>query len=196
MKANVYKFLIGYKGYEEKIWREVEVSDNYALSKLAYLVLASFDTLANHLFFIEYNGNHYEIDLYDEFEDCDNIDPTTIRLNKMGLEIGSVIKMVYDYGCEQEFVITLKEISDMEKKTSLKYPRVTAGCGKGIIDDMFSDEFGKVIKQIDENNKSEQMYLSPSGEYELWDYRDFDIDKMNRTLKSDIKAVQNGFEGY
>jgi len=66
MKANVYKFLIGYKGYEEKIWREVEVSGNYLLSKLAYLVLVSFDTLANHLFFIEYNGNHYEIDLCDE----------------------------------------------------------------------------------------------------------------------------------
>lgn len=64
MKANVYKFLIGYKGYEEKIWREVEVSGNYALSKLAYLVLVSFDTHANYLFFIEYNGNHYEIDLY------------------------------------------------------------------------------------------------------------------------------------
>lgn len=195
MKANVYKFLIGYKGYEEKIWREVEVSDNYALSKLAYLVLVSFDTLANHLFFIEHNGNHYEIDLYDECEEDNNIDPTTISLNKMGLEIGSVMKMVYDYGCEQEFVITLKEISDMEKGTSLKYPRIVAGQGKGILDNMFSDEFGEVIKQIDENNKSEQMYLSPTGEYKLWDYRDFNIDEMNRTLKSDIEAIQNGFEG-
>lgn len=195
MKANVYKFLIGYKGYEEKIWREVEVSGNYPLSKLAYLVLDSFDTLANHLFFIEHNGNHYEIDFDDDFYDEESIDPTTVKLNNMGLEIGSVMEMVYDYGCEQEFVITLKEISDMEKGTSLKYPRIVAGQGKGILDNMFSDEFGEVIKQIDENNKSEQMYLSPTGEYELWDYRDFDIDEMNRTLKSDIEAIQNGFEG-
>lgn len=195
MKANVYRFLIAYKGYEEKIWREVEVSGNYPLSKLAYLVLSSFDTLANHLFFIEYNGNHYEIDLDDDFYDEDSIDPTTISLNKMGLKIGSVMKMIYDYGCEQEFIITLKEISDMEKGTSLKYPRIVSGQGKGILDNMFSDEFGEVIKQIDENNKSEQMYLSPTGEYELWDYRDFDIEEMNRTLKSDIEAIQNGFEG-
>lgn len=195
MKANVYKFLIGYKGYEEKIWREVEVSGNYALSKLAYLVLVSFDTHANHLFFIEYNGNHYEIDLYGECEDDNKIDPTTISLNKMGLEIGSIMKMVYDYGCEQEFVITLKKISVMEKGTSLKYPRIIAGHGKGILDNMFSDEFGKVIDQIDENNKYEQMYLSPTGDYELWDYRDFDIDEMNRTLKSDIESVQARFEG-
>lgn len=195
MKANVYKFLIGYKGYEEKIWREVEVSGNYPLSKLAYLVLASFDTLANHLFFIEHNGKHYEIDFDDDFCDEESIDPTTVKLNNMGLAIGSVIEMVYNYGCEQEFVITLKEISDMEKGTSLKYPRIVAGQGKGILDNMFSDEFGEVIKQIDEKNKSEQMYLSPTGEYELWDYRDFDIDEMNRTLKLDIEAIQNGFEG-
>lgn len=195
MKANVYKFLIGYKGYEEKIWREVEVSGNYPLSKLAYLVLASFDTLANHLFFIEHNGKHYEIDFDDDFYDEESIDPTTVKLNNMGLEIGSVMEMVYDYGCEQEFIITLKEISDMEKGTSLKYPRIVAGQGKGILDNMFSEEFGEVIKQIDEKNKSEQMYLSPTGEYELWDYRDFDIDEMNRTLKSDIEAIQNGFEG-
>lgn len=195
MKANVYRFLIAYKGYEEKIWREVEESGNYPLSKLAYLVLSSFDTLANHLFFIEHNGNHYEIDLDDDFYDEDSIDPTTISLNKIGLKIGSVMKMIYDYGCEQEFIITLKEISDMEKGTSLKYPRIVSGQGKGILDNMFSDEFGEVIKQIDENNKSEQMYLSPTGEYELWDYRDFDIEEMNRTLKSDIEAIQNGFEG-
>lgn len=195
MKANVYKFLIGYKDYEEKIWREVEVSGNYPLSKLAYLVLASFDTLANHLFFIEHNGKHYEIDFDDDFYDEESIDPTTVKLNNMGLEIGSVMEMVYDYGCEQEFIITLKEISDMEKGTSLKYPRIVAGQGKGILDNMFSDEFGEVIKQIDEKNKSEQMYLSPTGKYELWDYRDFYIDEMNRTLKSDIEAIQNGFEG-
>lgn len=195
MKANVYKFLIGYKGYEEKIWREVEVSGNYPLSKLAYLVLASFDTLANHLFFIEHNGNHYEIDFDDDFYDEESINPTTVKLNNMGLEIDSVMEMVYDYGCEQEFVITLKEISDMEKGTSLRYPRIVAGQGKGILDNMFSDEFGEVMKQIDEKNKSEQMYLSPTGEYELWDYRGFNIDEMNRTLKSDIEAIQNGFEG-
>lgn len=59
---------------------------------------------------------------------------------------------------------------------------------------MFSDEFGEIIKQIDEKNKSEQMYLSPKGEYELWDCRDFDIDEMNSTLKIDIEAVETGFE--
>lgn len=194
MKTNIYKFLISYKDFEEKIWREVEVSSNYPLSKLAYLVLVAFDTHANHLFFIEYNGNHYEFDTEDDIKNSNNIDPTTISLNDIGLEIGSTMRMIYDYGCEQEFVITLEEISDMEKGTSRKYPKVVAGQGKGIIDNMFSEKFGKVIKQIDKNNKSEQKYLSPTGEYKLWDYRDFDIDGMNKSLKDDIESVQIGFE--
>ena len=195
MKTNVYKFLISYKDYEEKIWREVEVSSNYSLSKFAYLVLVAFDTLANHLFFIEYNGNHYELGTEDESETSNNIDPTTISLNDIGLERGSTMRMVYDYGCEQEFVITLKEFSDMEKGTSRKYPKIVAGQGKGIIDNMFSEEFGKVIKRIDKNNKSDRKYLSPTGEYKLWDYRDFDIDVINKNLKEDIESVQMGFEG-
>lgn len=195
MTASVYKFIISYKGYEKIIWREVEVSSNYPLSKLAYLVLASFDTLANHLFYIEYNGKHYEIDMYDECEEDNNIDPTTVKLNKMELEIDSVLTMVYDYGCEQEFTITLEEISDMGKGTSMKYPRIVSGRGKGILDNMFSVDFGKVIKKIDKNKKSDHMYLAPSGEYEPWDYRDFDIEAMNRTLKDDIESVQAGYEG-
>ena len=40
------------------------------------------------------------------------------------------------------------------------------------------------------------MYLAPSGEYEPWDYRDFDIEAMNRTLKDDIESVQAGYEGW
>lgn len=68
------------------------------------------------------------------------------------------MKMVYDFGCEQEFVIVLKEKSDMEKGTSLKNPRIVFGQGKGILDNMFSDKFGELIKQIDENNE----YVAPN----------------------------------
>lgn len=194
MKANVYKFLITYSGFEEKVWREAEVSGNYPLSKLAYLVLSSFDTLAYHLFFIEYNGRQYLPALADEFEEKDVIDPTTVSLNKMGLKIGDTMTMVYDFGCEQEFKITLKEISDMERGTSSNYPRITAGQGKGILDDMSCYEFGEVIAQIDKSKKFRHTYLSPTGEYEPWDYRDFDLDLMNETLKSDIKVIQRGYE--
>ena len=50
MATKVYTFHITYEGLEEKIWRKVEVSSNYRLNQLGYMVLAAFDTLAYHLF--------------------------------------------------------------------------------------------------------------------------------------------------
>ena len=196
MKAQVYAMHIAYNGFEDKIWRTVEVSSKYTIAQLGYLILHTFDTLAYHAFEFSFKDTPYVLPMILDECDIENaVDAAQAKLQDLNLSVGDTMKMVYDYGCEQEFVITLKEILDMEKGTSLKYPRIVAGQGKGILDNMFSEEFGEVIKQIDEKNKSEQMYLSPTGEYELWDYRDFDIDEMNSTLKTDIESVQTGFEG-
>ncbi len=193
MKAQVYKFKIEYEGFENIIWRDIEVSSNYTFAKLGYLVLASFDTLANHLFFLEYNGRHFEIDLGGELGK-DNIDPTEIKLGSINLEIGSEIMMTYDYGCEQVFKITLLEIYDMEKGASVKYPKVIAGAGKGILNDVFSEDFKAIIDEIDKTGKSEHEYMNPYGEYVKWDYRDFDIELLNKSLKYDIETIRQAYE--
>ncbi len=193
MKAQVYKFKIEYEGFEKIIWRDIEVSSNYTFAKLGYLVLASFDTLANHLFFLEYNGRHFEIDLGGELGK-DNIDPTEIKLGSINLEIGSEIMMTYDYGCEQVFKITLLEIYDMEKGASVKYPKIIAGAGKGILNDIFSEDFKVIIDEIDKTGKSEHTYMNPYGEYVKWDYRDFDIELLNKSLKYDIETIRQAYE--
>ncbi|MCD7827066.1 MAG: plasmid pRiA4b ORF-3 family protein [Clostridiales bacterium] len=194
MKAQVYKFKIEYADFENIIWRDAEVSSNYTLAKLGYLVLAAFDTLAYHLFFLEYDGKHYEIDLDGELEE-DNIDPTEIKLNSMNLGIGSEIMMTYDYGCEQVFKITLLEVRDMEKGTSTKYPKIIAGAGKGILDDIFSEDFREIIDEIDKTGKSEHIYMNAYGENENWDYRDFDIELLNESLKYEIETIRQAYEG-
>ena len=56
MSKQVYTFRITYNGCENKIWRTVEVSSNYDLARLGYMVLAIFDTNAYHLFSIEHKG--------------------------------------------------------------------------------------------------------------------------------------------
>ncbi len=50
MSIKVYTFQISYEGLEDKIWRKAEVSSNARLDQLGYTVLASFDTMAYHLF--------------------------------------------------------------------------------------------------------------------------------------------------
>ena len=74
------------------------------------------------------------------------------------------------------------------------YPKIIEGAGKGILDNVPADEFSKIVKRIDEAGKSTHMYYSPYGTEEIWDYRDFDIDLVNKTLKNDIAAIQCGYE--
>lgn len=196
MKAQLYKFKIEYEGFEKTVWRSVQVSSNYLLSKVGYLVLAAFDTLANHLFYIEHEGTHYEIALAeDDLDELNSsVDPTEIKLSKMNLAIGSKMTMVYDYGCEQTFNIILTEITDMPSGSSTMYPKIIEGAGKGILDNVPADEFGKIVKRIKKTGESTHMYYSPYGTEELWDYREFDIDLVNKTLKNDIAAIQCGYE--
>ena len=202
MKAQIYRFKITYDGYEEILKRTVDVSSNYLLSRLGYLVLASFDTLAYHLFEMSYRDKRYEITLEDDafaLEDDafaeGSIDPRGVALKQLDLEIGSVIRMVYDYGCDQRFTIELVDILEMKKGTSTKYPRIIAGMGKGILDDVSPYDFGKIVQKIKKSEKSTHTYIAPSGETEVWDYRDFDLDKANNTLKRDIANIEIGFEG-
>lgn len=195
MKAQIYRFKITYDEYEDIINRTVDVSSNYLLSRLGYLVLASFDTLAYHLFEMSYRDKRYEITLEDDEFAEDALDPRDVTLKQMELEVGSVIRMDYDYGCDQRFTLELVDILEMEKGTSTKYPMIVDGAGKGILDDVSPYEFGKIVNKIKKSGKSTHTYIAPSGEREPWDYREFDLNEANRTLKRDIADIEMGFEG-
>ena len=194
MKAQICRFKITYDEYGDKINRTVEVSSNYTLANLGFLVLAAFDTLAYHLFYISYNGKRFEIPLDEDDFGEPAADPREVRLNTLRLNIGDVMEMVYDFGCEQTFRIVLDGIYEMPKGTSTAYPKIIAGAGKGILDDVSPYEFGKIIENIDKTGKSDYMYYSPYETEELWDYREFDIERTNRTLKRDIPVIAQRYE--
>ena len=46
--AKVLTFKVGIKGLEDKIWREIEITDRRTVADLAYTILATFDSLAYH----------------------------------------------------------------------------------------------------------------------------------------------------
>lgn len=48
--TNVYTIKIKYVGCENKIWCEAQISSNAFLCDLGYMILATFDTMAYHLF--------------------------------------------------------------------------------------------------------------------------------------------------
>lgn len=56
MAVQIYTFKITYADCDNKIWRIAAVSSNYTLAKLGYMILASFDTMAYHLFEMKFKG--------------------------------------------------------------------------------------------------------------------------------------------
>ncbi len=119
MGAEVYTFKVVYENCDNKIYRVFEVSSNNTLAQLGYIILASFQTKAYHLFGIEHKGVFYETDIENDGEA-----PLMreVKLSSMTLQCGEHLKMIYDFGCEQEFDIVLTNIQPMPKHLGRAYP--------------------------------------------------------------------------
>lgn len=197
MAAQVYTFKITYENCDHRIWREAEVSSNYTLAELGYMVLATFKTLAYHLFEMEYKGVSYcltEEDLDDLPLDLDGELLDEKKIGTLGMKIGDVIKMTYDLGCCQVFEIALIKIAEMQKGHGRAYPKIIDGAGKGIVDDMPAEVLLDAIKKTDSDGHSEIFY-SEDGDLE-WDYRRYDIISDNILLKGGIERIRDGYEDY
>ncbi|MBP3478402.1 MAG: plasmid pRiA4b ORF-3 family protein [Oscillospiraceae bacterium] len=193
MAAKVYTFRVSYEGMEDRIWRKVEVSSNYRLDQLGYMVLAVFDTMAYHLFEFYFNDKCFGIPNEDGL--FDQFDMAGFRLHQMDLKIGDRIQMNYDFGTTQTFWLELTGIEDMKRGWGRRYPYVLDGAGRGIIDDLSCDELKELVDQIDRNGQTDepiyyQERLIP------WDYRWFDLKCINGLLKGEIEQIEAGYAPF
>ena len=193
MATKVYTFHITYEGLEEKIWRKVEVSSNYRLDQLGYMVLAAFDTLAYHLFEFYYDDDRFEIP--NEDAPFEQIDMADFKLHQLKLKLGDRIRMEYDFGTTQTFWLELVEIADMKRGWGRRYPYVLDGAGRGIIDDMSCEELSELVAQIDRNGKTDEP-IYYQERMMPWDYRWFDLDCMNSLLKGEIERIEEGYAPF
>jgi len=193
MAAKVYTFHITYEGLEEKIWRKVEVSSNYRLDQLGYMVLAAFDTLAYHLFEFYYDDDRFEIP--NEDASFEQIDMADFKLHQLKLKLGDRIRMEYDFGTTQTFWLELVEIADMKRGWGRRYPYVLDGAGRGIIDDMSCEELSELVAQIDRNGETDEP-IYYQERMMPWDYRWFDLDCMNGLLKGEIELIEEGYAPF
>ena len=193
MATKVYTFHITYEGLEEKIWRKVEVSSNYRLNQLGYMVLAAFDTLAYHLFEFYYDDDRFEIP--NEDAPFEQIDMANFKLHQLDLKLGDRIRMDYDFGTTQTFWLELIEIADMKRGWGRRYPYILDGAGRGIIDDMSCEELSELVAQIDRNGKTDEPIYYQERRMP-WDYRWFDLDCMNSLLKGEIELIEEGYAPF
>lgn len=202
MSVQIYTFKITYADCDNKIWRIAAVSSNYTLAKLGYMILASFDTMAYHLFEMKFKGTTYFL-TEEDFEDLPNYDNERYdlfgvhKIGTLGLNVGDTIQMTYDLGCCQVFNIELLEINDMLRGHGTAYPKILDGAGRGIVDDMPAFELLEAIRKTDENGHSEIYYSSScSDNAPEWDYRNYRVDWDNTLLKGIIDRIRDEYENY
>ena len=194
--ADVYKFKVTIKEVPDKIWRDIEISSLSSVAKLGYTILATFEAAASHLFNIKFNDKRYEIVIEDDFEFEPVIDPIKTKLSALKLSIGDVLEMEYDYGASWKFTIKLVAITEMKKGSGNHYPYVTAGQGRGIIEDRPPFELAEIIEKTDKTGILPQVCDNFLDEEIEWDYRKFDLEFCNIILKREIEAIQYAYEEY
>jgi len=192
--ANVYTMKVIYDGCENKIWRDIQISSNSYLCTLGYTILATFDTLAYHLFYISYNGRKYMLPTEDDYVEASEC-LFTVKLSDLNLKIGDRLEMLYDFGCDQMFLIEVTDITPMAKGTGRAYPKIIDGDGLGIIDDLSSDELLSVIHDIEKYDNS-LFYYEAKGYQIPWDYRRYNLRIDNSLLKGSIDEIADGYSTF
>lgn len=194
--TNVFTLEIKYIGCEDKIWRKAQISSNAFLCDLGYMILVTFDTMAYHLFNISYKGVTYELPS-DEDEISEDKCLFFVKLSELNLQIGDKLTMIYDFGCDQEFEIEVTDIQPMGRGQGRAYPKIIAGEGRGIIDDMSADDLADLIQQIDKTGSSGIQYAGDGIIFDNmpdWDYRNYSIEYDNCLLKGTIARIAEGYE--
>lgn len=193
--TNVYTLKITYADCDNKIWREAQISENAYLCDLGYMILATFDTLAYHLFSIAYDDLLFELPTEDnELEFCECL--FCIRLKDLQLKAGAKLQMVYDFGCEQIFDIEVTNIESMPRGAGRAYPKILRGEGRGILEDVPAYETLQIIKETDRTGRSNHFYMCGGDHEMIWDYRDYELDCDNALLKGEIEQIAEGYSFF
>ena len=193
--AKVLTFKVGIEGLEDKIWRCIEITDRRTVADLAYTILATFDSLAYHLYDIKHGNDRYDcmIDPMD-LRNYNFKDAIRTKLSDVDFENDNKMIMEYDFGSTTTFIITFLESRNIEKNNGNHYPYIVDGAGRGMIDDMCDFELKEVVEDIDKKGYSDHFF-TPGYERKIkYDYRYFNIKNNNALLKGEILDIKNGYE--
>lgn len=195
--TRVLTFRVEIEGLEDKIWREIEITDRRTVADLAYTILATYHSLAYHLYDIEYKNKFYDcwIFIEDDHREVELVNAVTTKLSDMNLDKNDTMKMKYDTGSTTTFIITYLGDSEFKKGNGMHYPYITKGAGYGMIDDITNEELKEIVEDIDRTGKSDYCALLYGGRNSyLYDYREFDLDNNNLYVRRYFLKIKYSYE--
>lgn len=194
--TKVLTFKVEIEGLEDKIWRKIEITDRRTVADLAYTILATFDSLAYHLYNIKYKNYIFDcwVCVEESLDYNDLTNATIVKLKDLELKENDTMEMEYDYGSTTTFKITYLESRCATQYEGYLYPNVIDGAGRGMLDDISDFELKEIVDDIDKKGYSEH-YVTPGYEKrEKYDYRKFNIKSNNKKLKGLVLEIKNGYE--
>ncbi len=194
--VKVLTFEVGINGLETKIWRKIEIADRRTLADLAYTILASFDSLAYHLYFIRYKNKIFDcwVCIEDDHSEVPPINAVITKLSSIGLKENDSMEMKYDTGSTTTFKIKYLGARDLENGNGRHYPYIVDGAGRGMIDDLCDFELKEIVDDIDQKGYSEH-YFTPGYQRNMkYDYRKYNLKNDNALLKGAILEIKNSYE--
>lgn len=196
--SKVLKLKVEIEQLENKIWRIIEITDLKTVADLAYTILATFDSLAYHLYNIKHNNKNYDcmVCIEDNLDNEKFVDATITKLSQLDLTIDKKMAMKYDYGSTTTFVITYLESREIEKGNGRHYPFIIDGQGRGMIDDVYIDELVDIVNDTDRKGKSIHNYSPGYERFIKYDYRNYNIKSDNILLKGRVDEIKYGYEEY
>lgn len=155
-KPRNYTFNVTLKGFEKEIKRKIRVNNNINLISFGEKIILSMNGGLSHDFCIKQKERYISEVYYDE------------ELYNLNLSEKSKLKLIYDWGDNWNFNLTLSKIVDGYVSNDFE---VLSGLGYGIVDDCGGVYFLKNIL---------------SGKDTSWgniDINDFDLEKCNEKVK-------------
>ena len=194
--TKVLTFEVGINGLENKIWRKIEITDRRTIADLAYTILASFDSLAYHLYNIKYKDRVYDcwVCIEDDHSKVPPINAVITKLSSLSLKENDTMEMDYDTGSTTTFKIKYLGARNLENGKGNHYPYIIDGAGRGMLDDLCDFELKEIVDDIDQKGYSEH-YFTPGYQRTIkYDYRKYNIKNDNALLKGLILEIKNGYE--
>ena len=145
---DVLRFKVRLCELKNVMWRDIEITFISSVAKMRYAVFAAFESTASHLFNIRFDWNRYETVFEDnDFDDEPAIVLIRTILSALLLRVGDKLSMKYVYGAGWEFEIELLSINEMKRGAGSHYSHVTAGKGKGIMEDISPYELAEMPRK-------------------------------------------------
>lgn len=200
--TSIYTIRAAVAAFPEDDWRLIEIRSDQTVGELGAAVLASFESLAYHLWYIETpNALHFEYDPDDEMVPIIERDGFTVlsaddrTIGQLELAPGSTMEMDYDYGTTWVFLLTVEDITPSAGRTG-DSPRVTAGRGPRMLDDVPPEELQILLEHQKQGGTIEDLPdiqdFIHDDDWD-WHYCNFSLKTLQKSFPAEYNATLDAY---